>query len=110
MVSACGILVSGLLGHYQAVNDRLRALARERLELVLGAPPATALGRERLAEIDAQLPGLLARHRAVQQAVLLLYVAIALFVACMAVIGLAYATGAPALAAGVLLCFAAGLA
>src|SRR5579859_706139 len=34
LVSACAIFVGGLLSHYEAINARMRSMARERLELV----------------------------------------------------------------------------
>ena len=34
MISACAIILGGLLSRYAAVNDRLRALAHERFDLI----------------------------------------------------------------------------
>jgi uncharacterized membrane protein YphA (DoxX/SURF4 family) len=34
MVTACAILLAGLLSRFAALNDRLRLLARERLDLL----------------------------------------------------------------------------
>jgi uncharacterized membrane protein (DUF485 family) len=87
MVSAASIFVSGLLAHYQAINDRVRALVRERFDLLANA----SLGRltpERLAEIDAQLPLLLRRHRLVRDALLAVYASILALVISMCVIAL----------------------
>jgi hypothetical protein len=36
MVSSCAILVGGMLSRYAELKDRLRALARERLDLLHG--------------------------------------------------------------------------
>jgi hypothetical protein len=87
MLSAASIFVSGLLGRYAAINDRVRALVSERFELLANA----SLGRltpERLAEIDAQLPQLLHRHRLVHNALLASYASILALVISMCVIGL----------------------
>jgi hypothetical protein len=92
MVTACAIIVSGLLGHYSAINDRLRAMARERFELVRVAG-SDALAIERRAQIDGQVPDLLRRHGRVRDAVLAFYSAIAMFIADMFVIAAASATG-----------------
>src|SRR5579871_384308 len=109
MLSACGILVSGLLGHYQAINDRLRTLTRERLELLFGGATPDRIAHERLEEIDVQLPALLRRHLQVRNAVLLFYTAIAIFTGCMLAIAMAILTGAAILAVGVLLLFLGGV-
>ena len=106
MVTACAITLGGLMGHYQAVNDRLREMARERLDLVRGSPDG--LGRERLAEIDHQAPDLLRRHRLVRDAVLAIYGAIILFVASMLAIAVATVTGSVAVATLVLALFLVG--
>lgn len=34
MVTACGILVNGLIGRYTNITNRLRTMAHERLELL----------------------------------------------------------------------------
>lgn len=94
MISACSIFVNGLLSRYAAVNDRIRMMAHERLELRLGSPmlpqaPLTPFAIERLTEIDYQLPRLLGRHKLLRNSVLLLYIAVLLFVADMFVIATA---------------------
>lgn len=87
MVSAASIFVSGLLTRYAAINDRVRDMVRERFELI-NSDDLTKTGRERLSEIDAQLPGLLHRHRLVHNALLTVYAAILALVVCMCVIAL----------------------
>ena len=106
MVSACAIVLGGLMGHYQAVNDRLRAMARERFDLVRGSPDA--LARERLAEIDHQAPDLLRRHRLVHDALLAIYSAVGLFVATMLAIAIATVSGSLVIATLVLALFLLG--
>ncbi len=80
LITAAGILSGALLTMYGSVNDRLRAMDRERLDIFTGAagsllsaaevPPA---GRERLTQLDTQLPMLLRRHRLLHNAVLLIW-------------------------------------
>lgn len=94
MVSACAILSGGLLSRYAAVNDRLRAMARERLELLKLARDASGmdprgafnLTTERFKEIDGQIPTLLSHHAMVRRALFALYGACAIFLADMLVI------------------------
>jgi hypothetical protein len=79
MISACGLLLLGMQNKYGRIIDRLRSLARERLELIpqRGEPLANA----RLTLIDRQLPDLMLRLRKQQSAVLGLFRAVAIFVA-----------------------------
>ena len=92
MVTSCAILLGGLLGRYAAINDRLRAMNRERLDLWYAGATQDAFHMERLREIDAQMPDLLRRHKFVHNSVLAIFAAILIFVASMFVI--AFATGA----------------
>ena len=69
---------------YGSVNDRMRAMDRERLDILTATawtlPSATEVppaGRERLKQLDTQLAMLLRRHRLLHNAVLLIYVAVA---------------------------------
>jgi hypothetical protein len=116
MLTACAILQGGLLEHYGAINDRLRALNHERLELVLGAASIAASAgslpayrRERLLEIDRQAPELLRRHKRMHDCVLAIYWAIFFFGLDMATIGLAVGTGSTLVANLALVVFFAGL-
>jgi hypothetical protein len=78
------------------VNDRMRAMDHERLDILTGTagtllsaaevPPA---GRERLTQIDAQLPMLLRRHRLLHNAVLVIYAGVAVLVLSVIAIGIA---------------------
>src|SRR5512142_2049855 len=82
MVNACAILLGGLLNHSAAINDRLRGMARERIEMLRTAGAATVdrLWAERLDEIDVQLPDLLQRLGLIRAAILSVYGAILLLV------------------------------
>ena len=107
MLSACGILVSAMLQHYGAINDRLRTMSQERLAAVAGGRPTRG---ERLAEIDHQLPGLLHRHELVRNAILTVYGAVVVFVLSMFVIAGAALSSSGFLATTALLVFLAGTA
>ncbi len=82
MVSACAITLGGLWNHVSAINDRLRAMNHERLELYR-APSADAYAAERLLEIDTQTPTLVRRHRVLLDAIVIMYMAILVFIVSM---------------------------
>lgn len=96
LITAAAILSGALLTMYGSVNDRMRAMDHERLEILTGAagallaaaevPPS---GRERLTQIDTQLPMLLRRHRLLHNAVLVIYAGVAVLVLSVITIGVA---------------------
>jgi hypothetical protein len=87
MVNATAQVLNGVLSHYAGLNDRMRKLAHERLELLrANADPFMA---ERLREIDAQLPDMLHRHHLTRNAILYMSISIGLYVLTMLLIALA---------------------
>ena len=111
MVTTCSILLGGLLSHYAALNDRLRGMARERLDLLRGSRPTEdTITIERFDEIDTQVPELLRRHKLLRDAVLAVHSAILIFVADMFVIAVAAVTEFAGSASAVLVVFLAGTA
>lgn len=87
MVNATAQVLNGVLAYYAGLNDRMRRLARERLELLRGNPdPFMA---ERLREIDTQLPDMLHRHHLTRNAILYMSISIGLYVLTMLLIALA---------------------
>jgi hypothetical protein len=96
LITTAAILSGALLTMYGSVNDRLRAMDGERLGILTGmagallsaaeVPPA---GRERLTQIDTQLPMLLRRHHLLHNAVLLIYAGVAVLVLSVIAIGIA---------------------
>ncbi len=116
MITTCAILLGGLISHYAAINDRLRVMAHERLEIwrsiviERSSSPAKSdpIITERLQEIDAQLPDLLHRHTLARNALVTGYLAIIVFVATMVTIALAALTQLTAIATTALLLFLAG--
>jgi uncharacterized protein DUF2721 len=91
MVTACGILLTGMLGHYTAINARIRALTAERLGHAFLMPDEghRPLAQERLAEIDHQVPMLIRRHHQVHHAILLATSGVVILVISMFVIAAA---------------------
>ena len=105
LITTAAILSGALLTMYGSVNDRMRAMDHERLQILTGAGgtllPAAAVppgGRERLTQIDTQLPMLLCRHRLLHNAVLLIYAGVAVLV--LSVIAIAVAVTGHSAAAG----------
>lgn len=116
MVTACAILVGGLLSRYAAINDRLRVMARERLDLLAARQMphdehsvAALIHTERLTQIDTQIPLLLQHHKLAHDSVLAVYAAAVVFIADMFVIALITITHSDGLAAGALIVFLIGV-
>jgi hypothetical protein len=107
MVTACGILLTGMLAHYGNINDRIRNLTGERLGLTQVRPPPnhTKLAHERIMEIDHQVPMLLSRHRLVHQAILLAYLAVVILVLSMFIIAVAALSESSAIGTTALIVF-----
>jgi hypothetical protein len=140
LVTACAILAQGLLGRYAAITDRLRALTAERLALLYPSHPSRLLERnkppllsevsrspelakgngdgsmedklrkERLAQIDDQLPILMSHHKRSHDAVLAVYCAVGIFVADMFTIAIVAIYEVAWIATVVLLLFLTGTA
>lgn len=99
LITTSAILAAGLSSIYGAVNDRMRSMTAERLDLRTGADgtfghpgdesPRT---RERIAEIDTQLRWLLRRHQLLGRAVLFSYAAPLVLVLSVIVIAVAVGT------------------
>jgi hypothetical protein len=91
MVSACGLLLLGLLNRYTVIMSRIRALNEERRLLLRStAPPAEAQPVEiaRLASVIRQLEDLVDRVRLLRNAVRCQVVAVGCFVLSSLLIGL----------------------
>lgn len=92
MVTSCSIVSNGMLSLYASINDRMRSMTGERLQLARTAD-ATKPGRERITEIDHELPLLLHRHRLMHNALLFVYGAVLLVVASMFLVALSVGDG-----------------
>jgi hypothetical protein len=96
LITTAAILSGAVLTMYGSVNDRMPAMDRERLDILTGADGTllsvanvAASGRERLTQIDMQLPMLLRRHRLRHNSVLLIYAGVAVLVLSVIAIGVA---------------------
>lgn len=100
------VMLSGvLLTMYAAVNDRMRVMDRERLEIMTGpggtllsTPEVPANRWERLTQIGTQMPMLLRRHRLLHNAVLLIFADVAVLVLSVITIGIAVTNSSEAVA------------
>ena len=96
LITTAAILSGAMLTMYGSVNDRMRAMDHERLQILtradgtlLSAAELPPSGRERLTQIDTQLPRLLRRHRLLHNAVLLIYTGVGVLVLSVIAIGIA---------------------
>ena len=96
LLTTGGLLSNGLLTVYNSINDRIREMTRERIEILSG-PEGEILersgvrpsGLERLTQIEEQLPRLLRRHRLTRASLLTIYLAIAVLGLSILIIALA---------------------
>jgi len=96
LITTAAILTGGLLTMYSSVNDRMRAMDRERLDILTGGGgtlrpvdglmPASA---ERLRQIDIPLPMLVRRHQLLHSATLLIFAGVGVLVVSVITIGVA---------------------
>jgi hypothetical protein len=110
MLSACAVFVGGLLSHYEAINARMRTMARERLDIVKTSMRDDTFATERLSEIDLQLPLLLHRHGLVHHSLLAAYLCILILVASMCTIAFSAVSAADWLLTLVIVMFVTGIA
>lgn len=87
MVNATAQVLNGVLAYYAGLNDRMRRLAHERLEMLRGS--VDGYTAERLQEIDTQLPDMLSRHKLTRNAIFYMSISIGLYVLTMLAIALA---------------------
>lgn len=84
LLTVGGLISNGLLMVYNSVNDRMRQMTRERVDILTGpagekleVATVPVMSRERLEEIKAQLPLILRRHNLTRVSLLIIYAAIA---------------------------------
>jgi Protein of unknown function (DUF2721) len=95
-----GIITNGLLAVYSEINNRMRDMTRERLEIrrgpegqVLDGDSVPPIDQERLHEIGVQLPLVLRRHKLTRASLLVIFAAIVVLGLSMVVIAIAVAQG-----------------
>jgi hypothetical protein len=86
LITACAIILNGIIGQYNTIGGRLSSLAHERLDLLQKKAFKDFLGRERLQEIDIQLPTLGHRYRLLQYAAMVIHTSMMIFLLTMVAI------------------------
>jgi hypothetical protein len=96
LITTSAILAGGIATTYAAVNDRMRTMTAQRLDALTDADGildraqnTSPRSRERISEIDRQLPVLLTRHHLLRRALLLNYTAVLVLVLSVTAIALA---------------------
>lgn len=77
MITACVVVLVGLMVRHVSISDRLQAMNREYFELLNGSSP---LKNERLAQLKRQLRQVRQRCRTAQNGVLAVHYALLLFI------------------------------
>jgi hypothetical protein len=93
MVTACSLLLNGILTRYTTRSNRIRLMTRERLDLVFGIHKGD-LAAERLTEIDLQLPLMKRQLNLAHKSIVAIYTADAVFILDMFIIALSLVPGA----------------
>jgi uncharacterized circularly permuted ATP-grasp superfamily protein len=88
MITACGILLNGLLLRYAAIDAHLREIYQEQNRLLEMQPKLSDRAAERLQTLDYVLSDLLHRHHLIHDGLLATYWAILTFMLDMLVIAL----------------------
>jgi hypothetical protein len=98
LLTVGGMLSNGLITIYNDIDNRIRDMTRERLEIrggpagqLLDTDSVPAIDQERLIEIGNQLPMLLRRHKLTRLSVLTIYAALVVLGLSIVVIALAVA-------------------
>ena len=83
LLTVGGIISNGLLTVYSGINDRMRDMTRERLQIrrgpageLLDADAVPPVDQERLHEIGVQLPLMVKRHKLTRASLLVIFVAL----------------------------------
>jgi hypothetical protein len=99
LITAAAVLSGGVLSVFGSVNDRMRSMTAQRLDLLAGPDGMLRpLGdlptgiQERVGQIDEQLPMLLRRHRLLRFAVLSIFIGVAILVASVITLAIAIPT------------------
>jgi hypothetical protein len=112
-LTACCIFTNGLLAHYASIGERLRVVVRERVDLLRETEAAQRSGlivRERLEDIDHQIPNLLRHHLFVRNSLAGTFIAMAFYILDMFVIAFSIISNQTGLYGAMLAVFLLGVA
>jgi hypothetical protein len=110
MITACAIVVNGLITRYGSLGDRLRTVNQELSDLQESDLAHNRHKAQRAQELESLLRDLLKHHHFVHDAIVLTYTAILVFMVDMLVIAVAVATQVSWLAQMALIVFLGGVA
>ncbi|MEB3338526.1 MAG: DUF2721 domain-containing protein [Leptolyngbyaceae bacterium] len=109
MITACGIMLNGLMVRYSWLSDRSCSVYQERLGLLELDVMEFQTKGDRLHHLNHLLPDILKHHHQVHDVLVLIYLAIVFFVLDMLFIALAIANNRSWLNQLVILIFLAGI-
>jgi Protein of unknown function (DUF2721) len=109
MITACGIMLNGLIVRYSWLSDRVRSVHQEQLNLLELDLNQNKSRGERLHQLDHLLPDFLRHHHQVHDVLVLIYLSILVFMLDMLVIALAVANDARWLSQLVVVVFLLGI-
>jgi len=110
MITACAIIVNGLIVRYAALAEKVRATHAEQMKLLEIDLQLSALKRHQLEELEELLPDLLDHHHQVHDALVAVYLAILIFLLDMIAIAVAVSTHQSWLSQVVVIIFLIGVA
>jgi hypothetical protein len=110
MLTACGIMLNGLIVRYSWLSDRVRTVQQERLNLLELDLSQSRSKSERLHHLDHLLTDSLKHHHQVHDVLVLIYLSILVFMLDMLLIALAIATSQQWLQQLVVIVFLVGIA
>ena len=113
MITSCCIFTNGLLGHYAAIGERLRVTVRERVDLLRETEAGMMSGKiakDRLEDIDFQIPSLLHHHLLVRNSLAGAFIAMVFYILDMFVIAFSVLSNRAGLYNAILLVFLLGVA
>jgi len=109
MITACALMLNGLIARYSWLSDRIRSVHQERLNLLELDLDVMESKRDRLHRLDHLLPDFLNHHHQVHDVLVLIYLAVLTFITDMLVIALAVANNSRWLSQLVVIVFLIGV-
>jgi hypothetical protein len=112
MITSCCIFGAGLLGHYASIGERLCVTVRERVDLIRATEVesmSNLIIRERLEDIDYQIPKLLRHHLLVRTSLAGVLIAMVFYILDIFVIAFSVISNRSGLYSAILAVFMLGL-
>lgn len=109
MITACAIMLNGLIVRYASLGERLRSAHQEHLNLLETDLNKNHLKAERLLDLEHLLPDLLRHHHLVHNVLVVIYISILVFMLDMLLIALAVSVSASWLSQLVIVVFLTGV-